>query len=245
MTEPMTLPGLVARLAAERPDRKALVEMGPDGAWVSTTWAEYWRTVRDLAKGLILLGVQPGDGVSLIGNNRRDWVISQMGISAAAAVPAPIYVTNTVDQVGYIVKHCRAKVAICDRQEQLDKYLAALDRGLIELEHIVTMDPIDSERDIVISLADVITRGSAAPDGELERRMAAVQPDERNLLLCGLSEDQGPSGCRASEHLLRRAARVGEVRGCAHGEPSVCHGGQSEAHGLGAARRARELEEDG
>ena len=183
MTEPMTLPGLVARLAAERPDRKALVEMGPDGAWVSTTWAEYWQTVRDLAKGLISLGVQPGDGVSLIGNNRRDWVISQMGISAATAVPAPIYVTNTVDQVGYIVKHCRAKVAICDRQEQLDKYLAALDRGLIELEHIVTMDPIDSERDIVISLADVITRGSAAPDGELERRMAAVQPDDLALLI--------------------------------------------------------------
>ena len=183
MTEPMTLPGLVARLAAERPDRKALVEMGPDGTWVSTTWAEYWQNARDLAKGLISLGVQPGDGVSLIGNNRRDWVISQMGISAAAAVPAPIYVTNTVDQVGYIVKHCRAKVAICDRQEQLDKYLAALDRGLIELDHIITMDPIDSERDIVISLADVISRGSAAPDGELERRMAAVQPDDLALLI--------------------------------------------------------------
>jgi long-chain acyl-CoA synthetase len=183
MTEPITLPGLVARLAAERPDHKALVEMGPAGAWVSTSWGEYWQTVRNLAKGLIALGVQPGDAVSLIGNNRRDWVISQMGISAAAAVPAPIYVTNTVDQIGYIVKHCRAKVAICDEQEQLDKYLAALDRGLIELDHIITMDPIDSERDIVTSLAEVITRGSAASDGELERRMAAVQPDDLALLI--------------------------------------------------------------
>ncbi|RLB38301.1 MAG: hypothetical protein DRH30_11735, partial [Deltaproteobacteria bacterium] len=167
MAETWTLPGRLARWASERPDRKALIEMGPDGEWVSTTWGEYGQAVRHLAKGLISLGVQSGDGVALIGNNRRDWVISQMGISAAAAVPAPIYATNTVDQVAYIVQHCRAKVAICDNEAQLAKYLAALDRGLIEIDHIITMDPIDSERAMVTSLADVIARGSADPDDEL------------------------------------------------------------------------------
>jgi long-subunit acyl-CoA synthetase (AMP-forming) len=183
MMETWTLPGRIAQLAAERPEHKALAEIGPDGDWVSTTWGEYWLAVRNLAKGLIALGVQPGDGVALIANNRRDWVISQMGISAAAAVPAPIYVTNTVEQVAYIVKHCRAKVAICDNQERLDKYLAGLDRGLIELEHIITMDPTHSELGIVTSLADVITRGSSEPDGELDRRMAAVEPDDLALLI--------------------------------------------------------------
>ena len=183
MTETWTLPGQIAQLAAERPDHKALAEIGPDGEWVSTTWGEYWLAVRNLAKGLIALGVQPGDGVALIANNRRDWVISQMGISAAAAVPAPIYVTNTLEQVAYIVKHCRAKVAICDNQARLDKYLAGIDRGLIELEHIITMDPIESELGIVTSLADVIARGSSEPDGELDRRMAAVKPDDLALLI--------------------------------------------------------------
>ncbi len=183
MTETWTLPGRIARLAIERPDRKALVEMGPDGDWVSTTWGEYWQALRHLAKGLISLGVQPGDGVALIGKNRRDWVISQMGISAAAAVPAPIYVTNTVEQVAYIVKHCRAKVAICDNQEQLHKYLTALDRGLIELDQIITMDAVDSERAMVTSLADVIARGGSEPDDEIERRMAAVAPDDLALLI--------------------------------------------------------------
>jgi len=183
MTETWTLPGQIARLAVERPDRKALVEMGPDGGWVSTSWSEYWQAVRDLAKGLILLGLQSGDGVALVGNNRRDWVISQMGISAATGVPAPIYVTNTVDQVAYIVNHCRAKIAICDNQEQLHKYLMALDRGLIELEHIITMDTLDSEQAMVTSLADVIVRGSSEPDDELDRRMAAVGPDDLALLI--------------------------------------------------------------
>ena len=183
MTETWTLPGQIAKFAAERPDRKALVEMGPDGSWVSTNWAEYWDAVRGLAKALIALGVQPGDGVALIGNNRRDWVIAQMGISAAAAVPAPIYVTNTVEQVAYIVKHCRAKVVICDSQAQLDKYLAALDQGLIDVEHIITMDPVQSDRELVTSLWEVIARGSQESDGEVERRMAAAKPDDLALLI--------------------------------------------------------------
>jgi long-subunit acyl-CoA synthetase (AMP-forming) len=198
MTETWTLPGQIARLAVERPDRKALLEMGPDGGWVSTSWSEYWQAVRNLAKGLISLGVQSGDSVALVGNNRRDWVISQMGISAATGVPAPIYVTNTIDQVAYIVNHCRAKIAICDNQEQLHKFLTALDRGLIELEHIITMDALDSEQTMVTPLADVIIRGSLEPDDELDRRMSAVEPDDLALLVYTSGTTGVPKGAKCT-----------------------------------------------
>jgi len=198
MAETWTLPRQIAKFAAERPDRKALVEMSPDGNWVSTTWSEYWDAVRGLAKALIGLGVQPGDGVALIGNNRSDWVIAQMGISAAGAVPAPIYVTNTVEQVAYIVKHCRAKVAICDSQAQLDKYLLALDRGLIDVEHIIMMDPVDAGREMVITLADAIVRGSEEGDAEVERRMEAAKPDDLALLIYTSGTTGVPKGAMCS-----------------------------------------------
>ena len=71
MIETRTLPEQIARLAVERPDRTALVEMGTDGDWISTSWDEYWQAVRDLAKGLISLGMQSGDSVVIVGNNRR------------------------------------------------------------------------------------------------------------------------------------------------------------------------------
>jgi len=183
MTETWTLPAQVARHAAERPNRKALVKMGLDGAWASTTWAEYWDSVRGLANALIELGVDPGDGVALVGGNRPDWVVSQMGISAAGAVPAPIYVTNTVEQVAYIVRHCGAKVVICDDESRLQKYLEALDRGLIDVDHIITMDRISADRDLVMPLADVIDRGRRESGLELERRMAAAKPDDVALLI--------------------------------------------------------------
>ena len=198
MTETWTLPRQIAKFAAERPTRTALVEMGAGGDWVSTSWSEYWDAVRGLAKALIALGVQPGDGVALIGNNRRDWVIAQMGISAAGAVPAPIYVTNTVEQVAYIVKHCRANVAICDNQAQLGKYFQALDQGLIEVDHIITMDAVESTREIVTTLADTIARGSQESDGELERRMAAAKPDELALLIYTSGTTGVPKGAMCS-----------------------------------------------
>ncbi|MGB5703632.1 MAG: long-chain fatty acid--CoA ligase [Polyangiales bacterium] len=198
MTETWTLPAQIAKFAAERPERTALVEMGPHGDWVSTTWSEYWDAVRGLGKALIALGVQPGDGVALIGNNRRDWVISQMGISAAGAVPAPIYVTNTVEQVAYIVRHCRAKVAICDSQAQLDKYLHALDQGLIDVEHIITMDSIESDREIVTTLAKTIARGSEESDAEVERRMAAAKPNDLALLIYTSGTTGVPKGAMCS-----------------------------------------------
>jgi len=142
--------------------------------------------------------MQAGEGVALVGNNRCDWVISQMGISAATGVPAPIYVTNTVDQVAYIINHCRAKIAICDNQEQLHKYLTALDRGLIELEHIITMDALDSENAMVISLADIIARGSLEPDNELNRRTAAVKPDDLALLIYTSGTTGTPKGAKCT-----------------------------------------------
>ncbi|MFW2389419.1 MAG: AMP-binding protein, partial [Polyangiales bacterium] len=206
MSETSSLPSFIVKHAAERPGQVALIEAGPDGGKISTTWAEYWDAVRGLAKGLIRFGVQPGDGVALIGNNRRDWVISQMGISAAAAVPAPIYVTNTVEQVAYIVNHCRAKVAICDGKAQLDKYLAALDGGLVQLDRIITMDAVPSDREIVSSLADVIAEAASEPDAELERRMAATQPDDLALLIYTSGTTGVPKGAMCTHRSIHAMA---------------------------------------
>jgi long-subunit acyl-CoA synthetase (AMP-forming) len=104
------------------------------------------------------------------------------------------------------VKHCRAKIAICDNEDQLDKYLAGLDRGLIELDHIITMDPIDSVRPMVTSLADVITRGSTEPDDELKRRMEAVKPDDISLLIYTSGTTGVPKGAMVTHNGIHAMA---------------------------------------
>jgi len=201
-----TLPQQISYLAGERPDRLALLEMGPDGNWVSLTWGAYWSAMRNVAKGLMALGMKPGDAVVIIGNNRPDWVICQMGISAAGGVPAPIYVTNTIEQVAYITNHCGAKIAICDNREQLQKFVTALDSGQVSLEHIITMDTIDSQCEIVSPLAELKKLGSTQPDGEFDRRMAAAQPDDLALLIYTSGTTGVPKGAQCTHGGIHAAA---------------------------------------
>ena len=84
------------------------------GGWQAMSWTEYARRVRLCARGLINLGVEPGHAVAIIGNNRWEWLVGDLGTMAAGAVPAPIYQTCTPEQVAYIAGHCEAPVAIVE-----------------------------------------------------------------------------------------------------------------------------------
>src|SRR5688572_19725269 len=104
-------------------DRPAL-RVKRDGAWRTTTWSAYSRDARRVARALIKLGVQPGQGISLIGYNSPEWLTADIGAILAGTMPAGIYTTNSAEQVCYITAHCEAKVAFADTPEQVDKFVA-------------------------------------------------------------------------------------------------------------------------
>jgi long-chain acyl-CoA synthetase len=176
---------LVHRIAdwAERgAERPAIWGKDASGVWQSWSWKQYWQDVRDFAKGLISLGVEAGECVALVGNNRPEWVIAEFGIMAARAIPAPIYTTNTPAQVSFILAHSQAKVAVCDDREQLAKYRECLgDEGVL-VETIVTMDTLE-ESEQVVSFTSLLERGRKQSDDELEARLAALTEDETSLLI--------------------------------------------------------------
>jgi len=194
MTETRTMVQQIARWATEKPDQAALHERVGEGQWETTTWAEYWETVRNVAKGLMSLGLAPGQAVAIVGDNRREWVFCQHGITAAQGVPAPIYTTNTPPQTAYIVNNCEAKIAVCDKQEQLDKYLECLEKGLMEVDHIVTMDDIASDDARVLSFSQLVERGREGDDAELDRRLEAVDFDDVALLIYTSGTTGKPKG---------------------------------------------------
>ena len=183
MSEVKTMLETLRGWATETPNEPALHERRADGSWEVTTWKEYWETVRKVGKGLIKLGLEQGGAVAIVGDNRRDWVFCQHGINAAGAIPGPIYTTLLPDQMAYIIDNCQAKIAICDKQEQLDKYLEVRASGKTQLETIITMDDIETDHENVISLAKLIEMGAAEDDSELDRRLGEVKPDDIALLI--------------------------------------------------------------
>ena len=111
---------VLAEVAAKHGDAIALVSKR-DGRRQETSWKEYASNVRAVAKALIAAGVQPREGVAIVGFNAPEWVYADLGAILAGGIPAGIYTTSSGEQAAYIVHHCDARVAFVDSKEQADK----------------------------------------------------------------------------------------------------------------------------
>src|SRR5438445_6669262 len=97
-----------ARRRADRP----FLWVKRDGQYQPQSWGEVGEAVRRLARGLAALGIEPGDRVALVSENRPEWVIADLAIMAAGAVTVPAYVTNTVEDHRHILGNSGARAAI-------------------------------------------------------------------------------------------------------------------------------------
>ncbi|MCA9521869.1 MAG: AMP-binding protein, partial [Myxococcales bacterium] len=178
-----TLVHQLADWAERRPDQPAIHGKDSSGSWKSYTWKEYYHTVRRVGRGLIALGAEHAECVAIVGDNRTEWVLSQFGMMGVGCVPAPIYPTNTPEQVAHILTNSEAKIAICDGAVQLEKFLEIHNSGMAKLTKIVTMDPIASDAEMVISFEQLLELGDGVVDAEFDARLEAIDPDETGLLI--------------------------------------------------------------
>ncbi|MEM7153383.1 MAG: AMP-binding protein [Myxococcota bacterium] len=161
---------------AEKHAQRPALKVKRNGKWVTTTWREYHDQVRAAAKSFIALGLQPGKGVSIIGFNSPEWVISDVGAIYAGGCPAGIYTTNAPDQCHYIASHAEAQVAVVENAAQLDKFLQIRDR-LEDLQAIVMMEG-DHDDENVYSWEDFLAKGKDLDDSVLQERIDAQKPDD-------------------------------------------------------------------
>jgi long-chain acyl-CoA synthetase len=122
-----TLPKALLNIAEKQPNRIAMRKKD-FGIWRDVTWAEYLENVKHVALGLNALGVKYRDHVSIIGENRPEWLYSALGAVCAGGAWVGVYTTNPVIECQYVVGHSDAVVYICEDEEQLDKALAFRDK---------------------------------------------------------------------------------------------------------------------
>ena len=113
-----------------------------DGALQETTFAELGTAAREIAGGLIALGVRPGDRVAILGSTRPEWTLADCGALCAGATVVPIYHTNSPEECRYVLAHSGRAVLICEdaRAAREDRAVRA---ELPALEHVFTMLPVD------------------------------------------------------------------------------------------------------
>ena len=176
--ERQSIPQMFFAGAASRGQRPAqLVKRG--GTWQATSWQAMSDNVRDIAMGLLTLGLQVGDRVALLASSRAEWVQCDLGIMAAAGITVPVYPSSTPDQVAYILHNAEATLACVDTPAQLEKLLQVR-AALPALRHIVLMEGQPPHPDPrMLSLQELMTRGAAAPQlaALLDERLRGLTPD--------------------------------------------------------------------
>lgn len=159
-----------------------------DGTWQTITWKRYADDVRRAAKALIALGVQPKQGVAILGQGTPEWLVADVGAIFAGAMPAGIYPTSTPEQVEYITHHAEARVAFAVDAAQAKKFLSRRD-GLPHLVHVVQM--VGAPEDVgVLSWEAFLARGEGVPDARLDERLAAQKATD----VCTLIYTSGTTG---------------------------------------------------
>ena len=180
--------------------------------WNALSWREFGDRVQDFAKGLIALGLAPGEFVNLIGNNVPEYSISDFGVLHAGGVPVSLYNTLAPEQIEYIVNHSEAKYVICEDRNYFEKILK-IQNELPNVRKVILWRDAEefADNDWVVSFESVVEQGRQQDEAELEKRWKAVAPEDLVTLIYTSGTTGPPKGvmvthynvCWTLEALLR------------------------------------------
>jgi long-chain acyl-CoA synthetase len=174
----MTFPQLLKELAERHGDSRNALQEKRYGIWQPTTWAGYHERVRDFAHGLAHLGVSAGDVVAVLGDNRPEWLISELATQSLGAAVVGIYPTSVGEEIVHILTHAQVRIVIAEDQEQVDKLLRLKDQ-LDTVETVIFYDPRGLEfyeREHLLEFTDVEAKGrdyGSEHPGWLDEQVAA------------------------------------------------------------------------
>ncbi len=211
-----TFPRLLVRNARARGERVALREK-EFGIWQSFTWRAYHDRVRDFSLGLVALGVERGDKVAIIGDNRPEWVWSEIAAQAAGAASVGIYQDSSLVEVAFVIDHCDASIIVAEDQEQVDKILEMIDK-LPKVRHVVYTDPRGLRKydhPTLLSFEAVEERGRALArerPGLFEENVAKGSADDLAIICYTSGTTGNPKGAMLTfRNLLEMALALDEV----------------------------------
>ncbi|NOY55928.1 MAG: long-chain fatty acid--CoA ligase [Actinobacteria bacterium] len=175
--------------------------------WVTTSWTEYASQIRDAAKGLIALGVEPGMPVSILGTNQPEWVVFDVAAMAIGAMPAGIYATNTPKECAYVIDHSESPVVLVQNLEQLDKILVKRSE-LPGLHHIVLMSDDAVGVEGVLTWDEFVAGGRDISDDTVDTRLDALGPRDGGTLIYTSGTTGPPKAVVLPHEALAYMARV-------------------------------------
>ena len=177
------------------------------GLWHDLTWNDYYRMAKWVGSGLLALGLEKGDTVSIIGDNCPEWVIADMAIQCAGGIVVGIYATNAWQQVEYVIQNSESKFFFVENEEQLDKWLNFRENAPL-LKKVIVWD-LEGLRHfsdpMVMTFDELMETGKQASekDPELfEKRIDSVMPEDVAMLIYTSGTTGPPKGAMLTQRNL-------------------------------------------
>jgi len=163
--------------------------------WQRISGNEAIDRVKRLALGLASLGLNPGDRVAVMSENRPDWSIADLALLCLRAVNVPIYTTQAVEQIRFILENSGAKMLFISGKK-LFKHAAEAIKSVENLEKIVFFDSGDesSADSRAITLASILATGDKTDTGEFDALIDAVKPDDLATIIYTSGTTGEPKG---------------------------------------------------
>jgi len=170
----------------------------PEGDnWTSVTWAQTGDRVREVAAGLVALGVEPGQRVAIASGTRYEWIVADLAIMCTGAATTTVYPSSMSSDVAFILADSESRVVFAEDDAQIAK-LTEIRSEIPLVTAVVTFDG-KADGDWVLSLDDVAERGrkllSSSPS-VIDDRVAAIEPASLATLIYTSGTTGRPKGVR-------------------------------------------------
>jgi long-chain acyl-CoA synthetase len=190
------------------------------GIWKSYSWSDYWTHAAWVGMGLRALGLQRGQVVSILSEDRKEWAYFDLGIQAVGGIASGVYTTDSAAQLAYLLTDSQSRFLIVENEEQLDKYLEIAD-STPDVQKVIVLEDeglhaLSDPR--VMFLADLYALGKQAHEAAPETfgdEIAKSQPGDTALLIYTSGTTGMPKGAMLSNENIMAAITAG-----AHGLPA-------------------------
>ncbi|MGA7146698.1 MAG: AMP-binding protein [Desulfobacterales bacterium] len=166
ITKDLTIPKLFFEKARQYGSGRVAMREKEFGIWQPITWHDYFKNVKYLTLGLICLGLEEGDKVAMIGDNRPEGLWAEMAALCARGVGVWLFQDCLIDEVKYIIDHSDTKFLFGEGQEEVDKAISIINE-CPKLEKIIWDDPKGMrgyDQDCLISFKEVQRLGRELED---------------------------------------------------------------------------------
>tara|TARA_Y100000589_G_scaffold144218_1_gene137753 strand:- start:26134 stop:27912 length:1779 start_codon:yes stop_codon:yes gene_type:complete len=168
-----------------------------NGQWVSLSTKDFIDKSKDFSLGLLKLGLQPGDRLAMITNNRTEWHLTDLACQQIGIVNVPIYPTITPEDYAYILNDCGAKAIFVSNQEIWDK-VAQIKDQVPTLQHFYSYDNVNG----VKHYTEVLDLDKGGDVSEIERLQKQLDENKMATMIYTSGTTGKPKGVMLSHKNL-------------------------------------------